>query len=116
MRVARIVSDYLEAVRGSTPTEGKRRPSRDRIERRMHAVRAELADGGFDVIRELQLRQELRDLDAQLAQTDDLRVAQVESAFVAVAKDYSDRHGIAWATWRQVGVHPTVLRAAGIKP
>lgn len=113
IRVARIVADYLAAVRGQ---DGKRGPSRDRIERRLNAARAELTEGGFDGLKELLLRQEVRNLEAQWNQTDDLRVTQLEAAFVAVAADYGERHGIQWATWREVGVHPTVLRAAGIKP
>ena len=41
-------------------------------------------------------------------------VVDAEERFVAVAADYAVRHGIEYATWRDVGVEPSVLRRAGI--
>jgi hypothetical protein len=33
---------------------------------------------------------------------------------VKVAKSYSQRQGISYATWREVGVEAAVLKAAGV--
>ena len=38
----------------------------------------------------------------------------LETAFIAVAGPYSERKGLSYAAWREVGVQPRVLRAAGI--
>jgi hypothetical protein len=38
----------------------------------------------------------------------------LESAFVKSARSYSERKGISYAAWRQVGVEPAVLKKAGI--
>ena len=43
-----------------------------------------------------------------------LKADQVEAEFVKVAKSYSQRQGISYATWREVGVEASVLKAAGI--
>ena len=45
---------------------------------------------------------------------DVLDVGSYEEAFVAVAKSYSDRHGISYASWREVGVPAGVLTRAGL--
>ena len=39
----------------------------------------------------------------------------MEDAFVEVARTYSRRHGISFATWREMGVPVTVLRRAGLR-
>ena len=39
---------------------------------------------------------------------------RVESAFVFAAASYGRRHGIEYATWREIGVGDDVLREAGI--
>ena len=38
----------------------------------------------------------------------------LEKAFVKHAKAYSDSKGISYAAWREIGVTPEVLKAAGI--
>ena len=40
--------------------------------------------------------------------------SELETAFVEVAKSYSDRNAISYNAWRQIGVEPAVLRKAGI--
>jgi hypothetical protein len=41
-------------------------------------------------------------------------MAELEAAFVDVAKSFSDRRGIVYASWRDVGVPGDVLKRAGI--
>jgi hypothetical protein len=42
----------------------------------------------------------------------DLRA--IEGAFIKVAKSYSERQKISYASWRDVGVEAAVLKKAGI--
>jgi hypothetical protein len=108
----RAVRLYLEALES-----GKRRPGRQRssenIKKRLAALdeQVEAADP-FD---RLHLVQERRDLERSLAevkQPSDL--AGLEKGFVKAAKGYGERRGIAYSTWRMVGVRPDVLQQAGI--
>jgi hypothetical protein len=41
-------------------------------------------------------------------------MAALEQAFAEVAASYSDRQGISYASWREVGVPAAVLKRAGI--
>ena len=40
--------------------------------------------------------------------------AALEDAFVKVARSYSERQGISYTTWREIGVDAAVLSKAGI--
>ena len=77
------------------------------------AIDAELASA--DALNELKLLQERRDLQSELesksAVTDH---AALEDAFVKVARSYSERQGITYTTWREIGVDAAVLSKAGI--
>jgi hypothetical protein len=46
----------------------------------------------------------------------DARFDELERDFVAVAHQFSQRHGISYAAWRDVGVAEHVLAAADILP
>lgn len=82
--------------------------------KRLEAIDQELA--GADALTELKLRQERRDLQAELesnsAATDH---GALEAGFVKVARSYSDRQGISYTTWREIGVDAAVLGKAGIR-
>ena len=41
-------------------------------------------------------------------------MAALEADFVKVSRNYGQRKGIAYVTWRAVGVKPAVLARAGI--
>ena len=58
------VRNYLEALRNNKPKRGRRR-TRDSIAARLSAIDTEL--GNADPMNELRLRQERRDLQAELA-------------------------------------------------
>jgi hypothetical protein len=38
----------------------------------------------------------------------------LEDDFVKVARSYSDRRGISYAAWREIGVDASVLKKAGL--
>ena len=108
----RIVRDYLEALRSNKPKRGRKRTS-DSINKRLAAIDNELP--GASAIEELQLIQERRDLNAELASLGSgIDVGEIEDSFVSVAKGYGDRKGISYASWRDVGVSAATLKRAGI--
>ena len=39
----------------------------------------------------------------------------LEEAFVGAASEYSDRKGISYSAWRELGVPAAVLKRAGVK-
>ncbi len=108
----RAVRDYLESLRANKPKRGRRRTS-ESINKRLGGIDSELASA--DPLNELKLRQERRDLQSELesksAATDHIAI---EEAFVAVAREYGERQGISYTTWREVGVDAAVLTRAGI--
>ena len=108
----RIVRDYLEALRFNKPKRGRKRTA-DSINKRLAAIESELPSAS--AIEELQLVQERRDLNDELASLGSgVDVGEIEEAFVEVAKGYGDRKGISYASWRDVGVSAAVLKRAGI--
>ena len=108
----RAVREYLEGVRSMKPKRGRSRTP-DSIKKRLVAIDTQLADA--DALSELKLIQERRDLTDELAAMQaKVDIGALESAFVKVAKGYSARQGISYASWREVGVEPSVLKKAGI--
>lgn len=106
------VRNYLEALRSNKPKRGRRR-TRESIAARLATIDTEL--NSADPMNELRLRQERRDLQAELASIGEkVDISALENGFVAVGKSYSDRQGISYATWREIGVDAAVLKRAGI--
>jgi hypothetical protein len=109
----RAVRRYLEVLETSRPKRGRRR-TREAVQKRLAAVddRLEVADA----LSRLHLLQERQDLEEELASMNgggvDLKA--LEGEFVKAAKSYSQRKGVSYAAWREVGVPASVLRRAGI--
>lgn len=108
----RAVRAYLEALRSNRPKRGRKRTA-ESIKKRLVSIDNELVDA--DPLTELKLVQERRDLTEELASMGTaVDISSLEEAFVSVAKDYSERQGISYASWREVGVEAGVLKRAGI--
>jgi len=108
----RVVREYLEGLRATKPKRGRKRTP-ETIEKRLAKIDDELTDAS--PIDELALIQERRDLHDELAaMSEKIDMQSLEAAFVEVAKSYSDSKKIAYASWRDVGVDASVLKAAGI--
>jgi hypothetical protein len=108
----RAVRDYLESLRANKPKRGRRRTP-ETIKKRMDAIDAELLTA--DPLAELKLRQERRNLEDELhARTRGRDHAALEKGFIMVARSYSERQGISYSAWREVGVDAAVLKKAGI--
>ena len=106
------VRNYLEALRDNKPKRGRRR-TRETIAGRLSAIDTELDTA--DPMTELRLRQERRDLQAELDSLGTkVDLTALEDGFVAVGKSYSARQGISYATWREMGLDAAVLKRAGI--
>jgi uncharacterized protein YicC (UPF0701 family) len=110
--LGRSVRRYLDALDQSRPRRGRKRTTQS-ITRRLDAI-AEQLDSASPLQR-LQLVQERLDLTAELDALDaKVDLSALERDFVKVAKDYSQRKGISYAAWRELGVPPDVLKKAGI--
>lgn len=108
----RVVRDYLEALRSNKPRRGRKRTA-ESITARLASITSELNEA--DALDELRLLQERRNLQIELESMDSgIDITALEQEFVKVARSYSERQGIAYATWREVGVEASVLSAAGI--
>jgi len=108
----RAVRHYLAALRANKPKRGRKRTP-DSVQKRLDSIDSQLAEA--DPMSELRLLQERRDLQQEIeSMSGSVDVSALEDAFVDVAQGYSQRQGIAYATWRDVGVPAAVLKRAGI--
>jgi hypothetical protein len=109
----RAVRNYLEALEAHKPRRGRRRTP-ESIRQRLAAVSDELPTA--DPVTRLNLIQERMDLEAELETVETvIDLSSLEAEFVAAARGYGERKGISYAAWRELGVSPAVLAAAGIK-
>src|SRR5258706_7575531 len=102
----------ISTLEAHKPKRGRKRTP-DSISKRLEAIAAALPDA--DPVSRLHLVQERFDLLAELAHLGGkIDLTELESDFVASAKGYSDRRGISYAAWRELGVEAAVLKKAGI--
>ncbi len=108
----RIVRNYLDALAAHKPKRGRKRTP-DSIQKRLEAIESKLANA--NPLDRLHLTQERLDLTAELSAGDDTAdLTDLEVAFIEVAAAYSARKGLTYDAWREAGVEPRVLKAAGI--
>ncbi len=109
---SRAVRDYLDAIDAIKPKRGRPRTA-DPVRRQRADVERELDEArGEDRLLLIQRRIDLVEELASLEAKADL--SQVEEAFLSVAKRYSERKGVSYAAWREMGVEAAVLKKAGI--
>ena len=108
----RVIKIYLEALEQNRPRRGRKRTP-ESIKKRLNVIEHEIA--GASPLLRLQLVQERMDLQRERellgTKTD---VSSLEAAFVKTAARYSERKGISYAAWRELGVPADVLGRAGI--
>ena len=107
------VDAYLAAI--NVPKKRGRKVSKAVLEQRLvqAQARAKSATGVDKVL----AAQEVRDLQGRLAQVSTATTKDVkglESAFVRVASQFSEKRGIRWSAWRDAGVPGDVLKKAGV--
>jgi hypothetical protein len=108
----RAVRNYLEALEAHKPKRGRKRTP-DSIAKRLAKIQAEVDEA--DAIQRLQLVQERMDLETELAfHENKVDLDELEAEFIEAAAAYSERKGISYAAWRELGVPAATLKAAGV--
>jgi hypothetical protein len=108
----RSVRRYLEALETHKPKRGRKRTP-DSIKKRLDRIDAELPDA--DPLKRLQLIQERLDLESELSTSESkIDLEALEGDFIEAAYGYSERKGISYQAWRELGVSAATLKAAGI--
>ncbi|MGE0877247.1 MAG: hypothetical protein AB7L13_02045 [Acidimicrobiia bacterium] len=109
----RAIRNYLEALDAHKPKRGRKRTP-DSIERRLASIEEEIEEA--DPLTRVNLIQERMDLQAELdSMTETVDLAALEDEFVEAAASYSERKGITYAAWRELGIEASVLKRAGIR-
>ena len=109
---SRHVRAYLEALQANKPKRGRKRTP-DSVKARLATIKSELPNSS--VIKKLELVQERRNLEVELATMGTkIDLTDLEKGFIGAAKSYSERKGISYASWREIGVPADVLKKAGI--
>ena len=109
----RAIRQYLEALDSNRPKRGRKRTT-ESIQRRLDAIETQIPD--TDPLKRVGLIQERIDLTAEL---ESLKAPGVDldalaEGFVAHAADYSERKGISYTAWRELGVSAATLKRAGV--
>ncbi len=108
----RAIRGYLEALEAHRPKRGRRRTEAS-ITARLSAVEAEIDNA--DPVKRLDLIQERINLEEERARMNEtIDMDALEKAFVAAAAAYSERKGISYTAWRELGLKPAILKEAGI--
>jgi hypothetical protein len=99
-------------LEANKPKRGRRRTP-ESIGRRLGQIEDEIP--AATPTKRLELVQERIDLQAELeAMEDKPDLTATTREFVANAKAYSERKGISYAAWRELGVEASILKEAGI--
>ena len=108
----RVVRQYLEAL--EMRQSGGRRRSKESLQKKLAAVEQELQSA--DAVGRLHLVRERINLQKAIeAAEQNVDIDELENGFIDIAASYSERKGISYQAWREVGVPPKVLQAAGIR-
>jgi len=110
-RESRAIKAYLSAL-------GSRKPGRpvtaDSVGQKLKNIEAKLG-ATSDPMRRLELVQARIDAEDSLKNVVSAsNIGELEKDFVSYAKGYSERKGISYSAWRQIGVPADVLKKAGI--
>lgn len=109
---ARAVRDYLEAL--EQDSKPGRRLSKDELEQKVHQYE-EMAKTEDDPARRVELVQKRLDYEERLAAFEDAAdMEELQKEFVESVAEYSERKGISYTAWRELGVPAAVLREAGV--
>lgn len=109
---ARAVKEYLAA----RETESKRGPKMtpEKLRDRIKSTREAIANEDDPARRVELIQQRINDEERLDSLEDQPDMEALEAAFVDAAAEYSDRKGITYSAWRELGVPAAVLRKAGV--
>ena len=110
-RQARIIKRYLEALnsrqRGRTSDPMK-------IQAKIKDIEAQI-EKEEDPLKRVELHQRRLDTEEALGAGQGVaKIADLENEFAEYVKDFSERKGLTYSAWREVGVPAKVLREAGV--
>ena len=106
--------DNLDALEANKPKRG-RRVSPETLAARRAAIDSQLAAGDVKPIKRLEVLQDRRDIDAQLAAlAEEPEMNAAEAGFITHAASNGRRKGIQYATWREAGMPADLLARSGI--
>ncbi len=109
---SRPIKAYLEALEANRPRRGRRR-TKESIEKRLAQIELEFPT--VSALKRVSLIQERMDLTKELnAPKDVVDLSDLEAGFIVNAKTYSQRMGISYAAWRELGVPAAVLNKADV--
>lgn len=110
-RESRLIKRYLEALAAKRPG---RPVTAESLKAKIERLEGRIATES-DPLKKLSLIQEKIAAEERLESIDEtLDMVALERDFVEVAKSYSERKGISYSAWRELGVPAEVLRRAGI--
>lgn len=108
----KAVREYLEALEQHRPKRGRKRTA-ESIQAQLAKISEELLTS--DPLKRLQLIQDRMNLESELSTIDNkVDLTALEAGFIESAKGYSERKGISYAAWRELGVDAAVLKRAGV--
>lgn len=109
---SRSIAAYLEALETHKPKRGRKRTA-ESVDKRLAAIDKSLESA--NPIKRLSLVQERLDLLNEKETLDgNVDISSYEDEFVTAAGGYSERKGISYAAWRELGVPAAALKRAGI--
>lgn len=111
-RQSRAIKAYLSTLKSKRPG---RPVTTDSLQSRLDRIKKQIEET-TDPLDSVNLMQTKLDVEAQMARMGGSQSSdELEKGFIEYAKGYSERKGISYTAWRQVGVPAAVLREAGIK-
>ncbi len=109
----RAVRAYLAGLEEERSSSRRTDPAA--LERREKELKSRIDDEP-DPSKRVELIQKRLDLESELAAAGDATdLEALETDFVDAAAPYSERKGITYPAWRELGVPAAVLKRAGIK-
>lgn len=111
---AAAIRTYLDALEAQAAGRKRGRPrTPESIQNRIAALDEQMDSAA--PLKRVQLIQEKMDLQDELVGLENkVEPEQYEPDFVKAAKGYSERKGITYGAWRELGVPAAVLKKAGI--
>ncbi len=110
---ARAVKEYLAA----RETESRRGPKMTpaKLTERIEVTRTAIAEEDDPAKRVELIQQRMDDEERLESLQDQPDMDALENAFVEAAAEYSERKGISYSAWRELGVPAATLKKAGVK-
>lgn len=110
-RESRAVKAYLKAIENRRPG---RPVTKESLGKKIKSLDSRIKEES-DPVKRLDLVQERLDANESLKQVEARQdMDELEQAFVDIAKSYSERKGISYTAWREVGVPAATLKRADI--